>query len=281
MPVPISFDDLSETPSANSPPGSEPVGTQANEYIQTAFAFIKQLVNGKLKPTAAVDFNAQKIANLANGTVSSTSKDVLNAAQVVALAYKVGEQRMWHGAIANIASVWGAGWQLADGTNGTADCRLRFIVGADGTTYAPGATGGNNSITLSVAQLPAHSHVVNDPTHNHAHSDPGHSHGYSDPGHTHDTGLGGGGFMIGNSPVSSTGGFTMQGLGSGTYFNTSSTGNTGSHAVGITIAGAATGVTNQAAATGISLQSTGTGSSVDIRPQYYASCIIEYTGIGA
>jgi microcystin-dependent protein len=272
MPIPSSINDLDVNPNNNSPQGSETVGPNANGYLQALGAFIKQIYTGSVKPTATVDFNAQKITNIANGDTSSTSKDVLTGAQVRALAYKVGEQRMWHGAIANIASVWGPGWQLADGTNGTADCRLRFIVGADGTTYAPGATGGNDSVTLSVAQLPAHSHVVNDPTHNHAHSDPGHSHGYSDPGHAHASQ--GNGFWV--SPPS--GGFASGASGPAAMSQTSLTQAAG---IGITIGSAATGVTNQAAATGITLQNTGTGAAVDIRPKYYASCIIEYTGIGA
>jgi hypothetical protein len=33
--------------------------------------------------------------------------------------------------------------------------------------------------------------------------------------------------------------------------------------------------------TGVSINSTGTGDPIDNRPPYYATCIIEYTGIGA
>lgn len=282
MPIPSSINDLDVNPNNNSPQGSETVGPNANGYLQALGAFIKQIATGVgLAPTSDVNMGGKKLTNLGAGSTTSTSTDAITGAQARALAYKVGEQRMWHGAIANIATVWGPGWQLADGTNGTADCRAKFIVGADGTTYAPGAAGGVASYSLSVAQLPPHSHVVNDPTHNHAHSDPGHSHSYSDPGHNHDTGLGGGGFMIGNAPGGSTGGFTLQGPGSGSYFNTSSIGNIGVRGVGITIQGAVTGIANQAAATGISLQNTGSGSAINNLPPYYASCIIEYTGIGA
>jgi microcystin-dependent protein len=57
-------------------------------------------------------------------------------------------------------------WQLCDGSNGTPDLRDRFIVGA-GSSYLVGNTGGQNSVTLSISQLPSHSHVVNDPGHHH------------------------------------------------------------------------------------------------------------------
>jgi len=62
---------------------------------------------------------------------------------------------MWSGSIASVPS----GWALCNGTNGTPNLVDRFIVGA-GTTYAPGETGGANTITLSEAQIPAHNHAV-------------------------------------------------------------------------------------------------------------------------
>lgn len=60
---------------------------------------------------------------------------------------------MWSGAVASIPT----GWSLCDGTNGTPDLRGRFIVGA-GDAYAVNATGGAASVTLTGAQLPAHTH---------------------------------------------------------------------------------------------------------------------------
>jgi hypothetical protein len=69
---------------------------------------------------------------------------------------------MWSGTIANIP----AGWALCNGLNGTPDLRDRFIVGA-GNTYAVGATGGANTVTLTVAQMPSHNHAITDPGHTH------------------------------------------------------------------------------------------------------------------
>ena len=61
---------------------------------------------------------------------------------------------LWSGAAADIPD----GWYLCDGTNGTPDLRDRFVIGA-GSTYAPGATGGNAQIALTKEQLPAHTHT--------------------------------------------------------------------------------------------------------------------------
>lgn len=60
---------------------------------------------------------------------------------------------MWSGSIASIPS----GWALCNGSNGTPNLLSRFIVGA-GSSYAVGDTGGANSVSLTVAQLPAHNH---------------------------------------------------------------------------------------------------------------------------
>lgn len=60
---------------------------------------------------------------------------------------------MWSGIITNIPS----GWVLCDGSNETPDLRGRFVVGA-GDNYAPGDTGGKESIILSSSQLPSHTH---------------------------------------------------------------------------------------------------------------------------
>ena len=67
---------------------------------------------------------------------------------------------MWSGSIANIPD----GWALCDGTNGTPDLTGRFIVHADadaGGTYNPGDIGGENAHTLTVAEMPSHSHSYN------------------------------------------------------------------------------------------------------------------------
>jgi len=61
---------------------------------------------------------------------------------------------MWSGSVASIPS----GWALCNGANGTPDLRDRFVVGA-GSSYSVGATGGANSVTLTTAQMPSHTHT--------------------------------------------------------------------------------------------------------------------------
>lgn len=60
---------------------------------------------------------------------------------------------MWSGSITSVPT----GWALCDGTNGTPNLCDRFIVGA-GSTYDLGATGGSDSVTLTVEQMPSHNH---------------------------------------------------------------------------------------------------------------------------
>ncbi|MGA0927424.1 MAG: hypothetical protein ACO3RW_09515, partial [Burkholderiaceae bacterium] len=76
---------------------------------------------------------------------------------------------MWSGSVASVPS----GWYLCDGANGTPNLTGRFVVHADadsGGTYAPGATGGADSVTLTTSQIPSHTHTGTTSTngaHNH------------------------------------------------------------------------------------------------------------------
>lgn len=60
---------------------------------------------------------------------------------------------IWSGAADNIPT----GWVLCDGQNDTPDLRDRFVLGA-GTKHAVGETDGEEEVTLTVAQMPEHSH---------------------------------------------------------------------------------------------------------------------------
>ena len=73
---------------------------------------------------------------------------------------------MWSGSIGTIPS----GWALCNGGNGTPNLTDRFIVAA-GSTYNPGNTGGANTVSLSLSEIPSHSHTgTTDLTGSHTHT---------------------------------------------------------------------------------------------------------------
>ena len=133
------------------------------------------------------------------------------------------------------------GWTQVTTSN---DAALRVVSGVGGTTggtvgfttaFASQAVSGSVSIAtatgtvggtaLSTAQLPAHSHGVNDPTHNH---------GVNDPSHTHSV----------NGVINTPNG------GAGDSYGTT-------HNFSGSINAALTGISLNAASTGISIQNTG------------------------
>jgi microcystin-dependent protein len=79
-----------------------------------------------------------------------------------------------------ISTTYGAG----DGTStfNLPDLAGRFPLGSSGT-YAMTSVGGEAAHALTIAELAAHAHTLNDPSH--THPDPGHTHNLYDPGHSH------------------------------------------------------------------------------------------------
>ena len=161
-----------------------------------------------------------------------------------------------------IGTTWGAG----DGSS-TFDLPPQNVFSKGLGSDQVGDTGGSSSTTLSVSQLPAHSHAVTDPGHDHAVTDPGHTHAVTDPGHTHTLTDPGHHHSI---PESATGAGTEAG-------GTTGATNTGDATTGVTVDSAATGVTNQtsttgitnkAATTGITTDDTGGGAPITILPPY-------------
>jgi microcystin-dependent protein len=92
--------------------------------------------------------------NILDGVTASTAEINLLSGQTSLVP--AGVIVMWSGSVASIPT----GWLLCNGTNGTPDLRNRFVVGA-GSTYAVGNTGGADSVTLTEAQIPGHTHSGN------------------------------------------------------------------------------------------------------------------------
>ena len=83
-------------------------------------------------------------SNLGSGTVA-------NARLSDSSLFVTGMIMMYNGSSAP------SGWAICNGSNGTPDLRDRFIVGT-GSSYSLGNTGGANSVTLTVNQIPSHTH---------------------------------------------------------------------------------------------------------------------------
>lgn len=66
----------------------------------------------------------------------------------------IGSVILWAGTLETIPT----GWHLCDGEDGTIDLRGTFALGAGGT-YNLGDNGGSEEVTLTVAQMPTHSHA--------------------------------------------------------------------------------------------------------------------------
>jgi microcystin-dependent protein len=151
-----------------------------------------------------------------------------------------------------------------------------------------GATGGAQTVTLSTAQIPVHTHSVSDTGHvhsitdaGHGHAntfalvDPGHEHTIDDPGHTHThnavTDAGGAGALaVGGDFAAAT-------------INTASTGiteaNLGSTGMSLTggVSSNTTGVTVNNATTGITINNAGSGGSHENMPPYIVAYVWKRT----
>lgn len=120
--------------------------------------------------------------------IDSIVTDVVNTLNEKANYYvPKGLISMWSGAISTIPPTW----SLCDGTNGTPDLRNRFIVAA-GANYTVGDIGGEGFVTLTIDQMPVHSHGTGGLT---IGANGQHSHSFSgtttnDGAHTHNVGMG-------------------------------------------------------------------------------------------
>ena len=95
---------------------------------------------------------------LGNGKLLVTPNKVYAGINKIDLTESVpsGIIAMWSGASNAIPT----GWVLCDGQNGTPNLVDRFIVGA-GSKHNPGDTGGSDTVTLTVKNMPPHNHGHN------------------------------------------------------------------------------------------------------------------------
>ena len=118
-------------------------------------------------PNDALDDNTIEIGKL--------SSSVSNA------LVPVGGIIMWSGSIAEAEAL--TNWRICDGANGTPNLRDKFVMGVGSSvntsTATQGETGGANSYTLALNQMPQHKHDVSDSGHSHTITDPGHAHTWS------------------------------------------------------------------------------------------------------
>ena len=209
------------------------------------------------------------------GTGASTAAGALTnfgitvSAAQINTAMPTGGIIIWSGSAAAIPT----GWLLCNGTSGTPNLMDRFIVGA-GSTYAVGATGGAATVTLALADLPAHTHTVSGTS---GGQSADHSHGgYTDTPSLTGTIYGvsesfaasgqadgvfakGAAYNVGGTPQNTD-------VSNGSRFSINV-----SHSHNVATYGASNGHTHTFSATSSSI---GSGAAHENRPPYYALCYI-------
>lgn len=224
-------------------------------------------------PTVQQDSSTYEVALaevfVANGAVQVNDDDITDVRTFATSPSAVprGVVTMWSGS----ANAVPLGWALCNGTNGTPDLRDRFVVGAGGA-YTSGDTGGQDTVTLTAAQMPTHTHTG--PSHDHgvgtlALGNDSHSHTANSAGsHNHDDK---GSSIILNAP-------TQQNIASGSNHHTSGaadTGSNGAHTHSTTTDTHSHSISGKTAAAGTgNTGSAGSGQSHENRPPYFALAFI-------
>lgn len=121
--------------------------TEINKFVNNTAQEVKN------DSTTKYSDMQSKVDNM-NSKVTAMNVKVDNAV-ANAISVPVGAIVIWSGSVNNIPAYW----HLCDGTNGTIDLRDKFVLGA-GNSYSVGATGGEATHTLTIEEMPSHSHSI-------------------------------------------------------------------------------------------------------------------------
>lgn len=121
--------------------------TEVNEFVNNTAQEVKNDSTTKYSDMQG------KVDNM-DSKVTAMDVKVDNAV-ANAISVPVGAIVIWSGSVNNIPAYW----HLCDGTNGTIDLRDKFVLGA-GNGYSVGATGGEATHTLTIEEMPSHSHSI-------------------------------------------------------------------------------------------------------------------------
>ena len=154
---------------ASYPPGSDSI-SEGDDHLRLIKTVLKatlpnadEAINGvHTGATAPTPTSAGQLWFDTSGTgdlkVRNKADSAFGSVDTTSAVVPTGIITMWYGSIGAIPS----GWALCDGTGSTPDLRDRFVVGAGtGGSYAVDATGGSTTSgahTLTIAEMPSHTH---------------------------------------------------------------------------------------------------------------------------
>ncbi|CAF1266157.1 unnamed protein product [Adineta ricciae] len=126
--------------------------------------FLTLYLNELLRKDVTTSTTTTSTSTSTTTTTESTTSTTSSTSTSMYPLVPPGMIMLWSGSTATVP----LGWAVCDGTQGTPDLRDRFVLGSGtGSTYAPTQTGGSSSqtptvtvhdTTLTVAQMPSHSH---------------------------------------------------------------------------------------------------------------------------
>ena len=137
------------------------VASLVNLIIRQMLSNDKLLKEGYLAGNAAIQSDITSLKNarhtltlrgdVTGSTTYTSSTDMTVTTAVKSI--KKGMILMWYGNASDVPN----GWAICDGQNGTPDLGNRFVVGVGSRSL--GATGGEESHTLTVSEMPSHQHI--------------------------------------------------------------------------------------------------------------------------